>query len=149
MIGPFLLSRNLRFCGCDFRIIFRGLRFLRSRFQFFSSCDRTSLHPSVCLCMSLNVFKEPFIFVFDRERRGGAHAWRPREHWVWLGNNMAGVARSWCGFAKFEGVSRTVGRLYFSTDLTKTDRLIERVKRFVFGEKAPPEEKETVERFVN
>jgi len=39
--------------------------------------------------------------------------------------------------------------LYFSTDLTKTDRLIERVKRFVFGEKAPPEEKETVERFVN
>lgn len=149
MIGPFLLSRNLRFCGCDFGIIFRGLRFLRSRFQFFSSCDRTSLYPSVCLCMSFNVFKEPFIFVFDRERRGGAHAWRPREHWVWLGNNMAGVARSWCGFAKLKGVSRTVGRLYFSTDLTKTDRLIERVKRFVFGEKAPPEEKETVERFVN
>jgi len=62
---------------------------------------------------------------------------------------MAGVARSCCGFAKFKGVSRTVGRLYFSTDLTKTDRLIERVKRFVFGEKAPPEEKGTEERFVN
>jgi len=60
---------------------------------------------------------------------------------------MAGVARSCGGFAH-AGVSRTVGRLYFSTDLTKQDRLIERVKRFVFGEKAPPEEKETEERFV-
>ena len=62
---------------------------------------------------------------------------------------MAGVARSWCGFAKFKVVSRTFGRLYFTTDLTKTDRLIDRVKRFVFGEKPPPEEKETVDRFVN
>ena len=62
---------------------------------------------------------------------------------------MAGVARSWCGFAKFRGASRTVGRFYFTTDVTETDRLIDRVKRFVFGEKAVPEEKETVERFVN
>ena len=62
---------------------------------------------------------------------------------------MAGVLRSWCGFAKLKGVSWTAGRLYFSTDLIKTDRLIDKVKRFVFGEKAPPEEKETVERFVN
>lgn len=60
---------------------------------------------------------------------------------------MAGVARSWCGFAKFKVVSRTVGRLYFTTDLTKTDRLIDRVKRFVFGEKPPPEEKETVDSY--
>lgn len=64
-------------------------------------------------------------------------------------DNMAVVPRIWCPFAKFKAVSRTVGRLYFSTDLRKTDHLIDRVKRFVFGEKAPPEEKETVERFVN
>ena len=60
---------------------------------------------------------------------------------------MAGIPL--CGFAKFKGLSRTFGRLYFTTDLTKKERLIYRVKSFVFGEKAPPEEKETVDRFVN
>lgn len=63
-------------------------------------------------------------------------------------SNMACVG--WCRFAKLKGVSRTVGKLYISTDVAKTDRLIERVKKFVFGEGAPPDRdiKETVERFV-
>lgn len=64
-------------------------------------------------------------------------------------SNMAVAARSWCRFAKLKGVSRTVGKLYISTDVTKTDRLIDRVKKFVFGEGAPPEEQETVERLVH
>ncbi|KAJ7333813.1 54S ribosomal protein L50, mitochondrial [Desmophyllum pertusum] len=56
---------------------------------------------------------------------------------------------SWCRFAKLKGVSRTVGKLYISTDVAKTDRLIERVKKFVFGEGAPPDRdiKETVESY--
>lgn len=62
---------------------------------------------------------------------------------------MALAARSWCRFAKIKRVSRTVGKLYISTDVPKTDRLIDRVKKFVFGEGAPPEEKERVERLVH
>ncbi|KAL9981026.1 hypothetical protein ACROYT_G009680 [Oculina patagonica] len=60
---------------------------------------------------------------------------------------MALVARSWCRFSKLKGVSRTVGKLYISTDVAKTDRLIDRVKKYVFGEGTPPEEKETVESY--
>ena len=44
-----------------------------------------------------------------------------------------------CRFAKIKRVSRTVGKLYISTDVPKEDQLIDRVKKFVFGEGAAPE----------
>ena len=61
---------------------------------------------------------------------------------------MAVVARSWCRFAKMKEVSRALGKFHMSTSVTKRDRLIDRMKKFVLGEGAPPEEKETVERLV-
>ena len=62
---------------------------------------------------------------------------------------MASITRSsWCRLAKLRGVSRTVSKLYISTDVTKKDRVIDRVKKFVFGEGPPPEEDETPERLA-
>lgn len=38
--------------------------------------------------------------------------------------------------------SKSLSRLYFSTDVIRKDRYIDRVKKFVFGEGAPPEKLE-------
>ena len=45
--------------------------------------------------------------------------------------------------------SKSLSRLYFSTDVIRKDRYIDRVKKFVFGEGAPPEKlEETSDRFA-
>lgn len=60
---------------------------------------------------------------------------------------------NWCRLAKLraiKGVSRSVSKLFLSTDVTRTERLVDRVKKFVFGEGAPPDEsEETLDRFVS
>lgn len=56
---------------------------------------------------------------------------------------------NWCRLARLKGVLKSVPRLHFSTDVTKTERLVDRVKKFVFGEGAPPESEETTDRFVS
>ena len=56
---------------------------------------------------------------------------------------MASIACLNCGrLAKLKGVSQSVSKLYFSTDVIRRERFVDRVKKFVFGEGAPPEESE-------
>lgn len=56
---------------------------------------------------------------------------------------MASVASlKWLRLAKLKGVSRSVCRLHFSTDVTKRERFVDKMKKFVFGEGAPPEQNE-------
>ena len=65
----------------------------------------------------------------------------------WSPSNMASILRGSCGrLTKLRGVSRTVYKIYISTDVTKKDRILDRVKKFVFGEGPPEEEDETPER---
>lgn len=60
---------------------------------------------------------------------------------------MAFILRGSCGrLTKLRGVSRTVYKIYLSTDVTKKDRILDRVKKFVLGEGPPEEEDETPER---
>lgn len=63
-------------------------------------------------------------------------------------SNMASMVRGSCGrLTRLRGVSRTLCKLYISTDVTKKDRILDRVKKFVFGEGPPPEEDETPESY--
>lgn len=58
------------------------------------------------------------------------------------------MVRGSCGrLTRLRGVSRTLCKLYISTDVTKKDRILDRVKKFVFGEGPPPEEDETPESY--
>ena len=59
---------------------------------------------------------------------------------------MASIASlNWCRLAKLRGASRSISKLYFSTDVRKTERFFDRMKKFVLGEGAPPEESEETE----
>lgn len=60
---------------------------------------------------------------------------------------MASILRGSCRLTKLRGVSRTVYKIYLSTDVTKKDRILDRVKKFVFGEGPPEEEDETPESY--